>query len=67
MKKKPFFFNVFCVAFFTVGGAGIGKASAQVQEPDYTSKAPRFVFPSTLDEQEAALKSNPLLARFNEA
>ncbi len=34
------------------------------REPDYTSKVPQFTYPETLAEQEEALKTNPLLARF---
>lgn len=34
------------------------------QGPDYTSQVPRYTFPSTLAEQEAQLRDNPLLARF---
>lgn len=37
------------------------------QGPDYTSKVPHFTFGKTLDEQEAQLKANPLLARFRES
>ncbi|MBM3492739.1 MAG: glycoside hydrolase family 32 protein [Armatimonadetes bacterium] len=35
--------------------------------PDYTSKVPKFGFATTLAEQEAQLKDNPLLARFRES
>lgn len=34
---------------------------------DYTSKVPQFTFPTTLEEQEEALKTNPLLQRFKES
>jgi len=64
MKKIRFFLNFFYVVFFTIG-VSIGRSSSQVKAPDYTSKVPRFVFPATLKEQEAALKTNPLLTRFN--
>lgn len=33
--------------------------------PDYTSKVPFYTFPTTLEEQEAALQTNPLLQRLN--
>ncbi len=36
---------------------------AQAAQPDYTSKVPKYSFPNTLPEQEAALKTNPLLQR----
>ncbi|MEM7533912.1 MAG: glycoside hydrolase family 32 protein [Chloroflexota bacterium] len=32
---------------------------------DYTSKVPFYSFPNTLEEQEAALESNPLMQRLN--
>jgi beta-fructofuranosidase len=34
---------------------------------DYTSRAPRFTFAESLTEQEAQLKTNPLLQHFGEA
>ena len=34
---------------------------------DYTSKAPRFTFAGTLPEQEAQLRDNPLLQRYQSA
>ena len=36
-------------------------------QPDYASRVPRFAFGNALDEQEAQLKSNPLVARFAES
>ncbi|MEM7131099.1 MAG: glycoside hydrolase family 32 protein [Chloroflexota bacterium] len=33
--------------------------------PDYTSKVPFYTFPTTLEEQEAALATNPLMQRLN--
>jgi len=43
----------------TLAGAG--------DQPDYTSKVPRYVFADTLAAQEAQLKKNPLLKRFAES
>ncbi|MDQ3624154.1 MAG: glycoside hydrolase family 32 protein [Verrucomicrobiota bacterium] len=40
---------------------------AQEKPRDYTSKAPRFPFATSLAEQETQLKDNPLLLRFREA
>lgn len=38
---------------------------AQDQEaPDYTSPVPQYTFPTTLEEQEDALRANPLMQRF---
>ena len=42
-------------------------ASAPARRPDYTSKVPAYTFADTLDEQEAQLGTNPLLARFAES
>lgn len=44
-------------------------ASAVIAQetPDYTSKVPKFNYPSTLQEQEEALKENPLMLRFAES
>ena len=38
----------------------------QENQEDYTSSVPRYTFADTLEEQEAQLKSNPLLQRFKE-
>jgi beta-fructofuranosidase len=35
--------------------------------PDYASRVPRYTFATTLGEQEAQLRDNPLLARFRES
>jgi len=35
--------------------------------PDYTSRVPRYTFGTTLAEQEAQLRDNPMLARFAES
>jgi len=40
---------------------------AQPSQPDYTSKVPQYTFPNTLTEQEAALKTNPLMLRLVES
>jgi len=40
---------------------------AEDTQPDYTSKAPRFKFANTLEEQESQLKNNWLLKRFRES
>lgn len=43
------------------------KADGQVASSDYTSKVPKFTFAITLPEQEAQLKTNPLMLRFVES
>ncbi|MHC4337940.1 MAG: GH32 C-terminal domain-containing protein [Planctomycetota bacterium] len=48
-----------------VTGSALGEqASADPKQPDYTSKVPKFVFADTLEEQEAQLRTNPLIKRF---
>jgi beta-fructofuranosidase len=40
------------------------RAFAEERQPDYTSRVPKFTFADTLAEQEAQLKTNPLILRF---
>ncbi|MCX7824558.1 MAG: GH32 C-terminal domain-containing protein [Verrucomicrobiae bacterium] len=42
-------------------------AIARDKQPDYTSRVPKFTFAGTLEEQEAQLKTNPLMLRFAES
>jgi beta-fructofuranosidase len=42
-------------------------AHAQEKKPSYKSLVPAYSFPNTLEEQEEALKTNPLLLRFHES
>jgi len=35
----------------------------QEKEPDYTSRVPKYTFADTLEEQEAQLKTNPMMQR----
>ncbi|MGV3556571.1 glycoside hydrolase family 32 protein [Larkinella arboricola] len=51
-----------CLAWLGIGGA-IGQEKAA----DYTSKVPFYTFGTTLEEQEAQLKTNPLMLRLNES
>ncbi len=37
------------------------------EQPDYTSKVPKFTFASNLGEQEEQLKTNPLMLRFKQS
>jgi beta-fructofuranosidase len=49
-------------------GVGIpARSTALAQPPDYTSKVPKYIFADTLEEQEAQLKTNPLLLRMMES
>jgi len=47
--------------------SAISIASAEPTQKDYTSRVPQFTYPETLEEQEAALKDNPLMQRFAES
>src|SRR5688572_22574828 len=42
-------------------------ATTLAQETDYTSKVPKYTFANTLQEQEAQLKTNPLMLRLIES
>ena len=42
-------------------------ASAEEKQRDFTSKVPQYIFADTLDEQEAQLRTNPLLLRMSES
>jgi len=44
--------------------SAISIASAEPTQKDYTSRVPQFTYPETLEEQEKALKDNPLMQRF---
>lgn len=44
-----------------------GSRAADDKPIDYTSKVPKFTFAQTLAEQEAQLKTNPLVERFAES
>jgi beta-fructofuranosidase len=58
--------KIFWFLFLVVAGIQTG-ISQQAGSPDYTSKVPQFIFPGNLEEQEAKLRSNPLLLRFQES
>ena len=58
------------LVFVFITGMGLGKQSlAQPgqNEPDYTSKVPKYTFSNSLEEQEGQLKTNPLMLRFMES
>jgi beta-fructofuranosidase len=55
-------------AFAFLAGVGLtGHVLAEEKQPDYTSKVPQYAFAETLPEQEAQLKTNPLLLRLIES
>ncbi len=43
------------------------QSKALKEEPDYTSRVPKYTFANTLKEQQAQLKTNPLMLRFIES
>ena len=60
-------FGKWLFAAVLLAGPGAQWSQAQQAKPDYTSKVPFYTFPRTLDAQEAALKTNPLLLRLRAA
>ncbi len=59
MKKYLIFIFIF--------GHVLTNNSFAQQSEDRTSKAPKFTFSNTLDEQEAQLETNPTMLRFKES
>ncbi len=56
------------IAIVLTAGWGLEKRSlAEQKQPDYTSRVPKYTFADTLAEQEAQLKTNPLMLRFVES
>ena len=52
------------IALVCLAGFGAeGRSLAGEKPPDYTSRVPRYTFADRLDEQEAQLKTNPLMLR----
>jgi len=44
-----------------------GQTLAQEEKTSFKSLVPQYSFPNTLEEQEEALKTNPMLLRFHES
>jgi len=70
MKKKlPVSLSLAIATAFLVGlgpdkwSLAEEKSPVEEKEPDYTSRVPKYTFADTLKEQEAQLKTNPLLQR----
>lgn len=55
------------IAVLVLCAAGFSTAYSQFVPPDYTSKVPKYTFAATLEEQEAQLKTNPLMLRLIES
>jgi len=64
MRKNLLLFSSLVIVTMLLVGLGSERRSfAEEEKPDYTSRAPRYTFADTLQEQEAQLKANPLLLR----
>ncbi|MBN2271836.1 MAG: glycoside hydrolase family 32 protein [Sedimentisphaerales bacterium] len=44
-----------------------GQSTTEREDPDYTSRVPKYTFADTLKEQEEQLRKNPLMLRFAES
>ena len=72
MKRRSFLKQTSVMAvslvFPTRKTLGAGRQSrARREKRDNTSRVPKYTFSDTLDEQEAQLKTNPLILRFKES
>ena len=68
MKKKVLICLGLAMATICMPGFGLRKTSfGQRKQRDYTSRVPKYTFADTLAEQEAQLKTNPMLKRFAES
>ncbi|MHC4499420.1 MAG: hypothetical protein ACYS21_09950, partial [Planctomycetota bacterium] len=56
--------SVVASALLLTGSAVGREGAADPKQPDYTSKVPKFTFADTLAEQEAQLRTNPLMEQF---
>ena len=67
MQKMKILKSIGIIALASIFCMTVISVQAQGQATDYTSKVPHFKFGTTLEEQEAQLKTNPLLLRMNES
>ena len=67
--KKGATLVVFCVAIPTMCVIVLGgeERSQTESQPDYTSRVPKYTFADTFEEQDAQLKTNPMIQRFIES
>ena len=66
MKNGPMLV-VSCLAIATMCTIVLGgekRSKLEKNQPDYTSRVPKYTFADTLEEQEAQLKTNPMIQRF---
>ena len=64
-KKVRTLTNFYILPFLFIIIAG--QTRAQEEKTSFKSLVPQYSFPSTLEEQLEALKTNPLLLRFHES
>jgi beta-fructofuranosidase len=72
MKRRSFLKHtgLMSAAWLLPAGKTFGvrrQSKAMKEEPDYTSRVPKYTFANTLKEQEVQLKTNPLILRFIES
>ena len=63
-RKRVRLFAIVAIATIVMAGFVLEKrAMAEQKQRDYTSRVPKYTFADTLQEQEAQLKTNPLMQR----
>ncbi len=63
-RQRVRLFASVAIAIMVLAGFGLEKRSmAGQKQRDYTSRVPKYTFADTLQEQEAQLKTNPLMQR----
>ena len=67
-RKESVLLLSVAIATMLMSGVGREERSLAAEGPsDYTSRVPKFTFADTLEEQEAELKTNPLMQRLIES
>ena len=56
--------KIFSIMSMYMFSCGPEQKVEEEKRPDYTSPVPQYTFPATLEEQEVALSTNPLMERF---
>jgi len=72
MKRRSFLKQTGGIAAAWVVPAGnilgaVRPSKPPKEQPDYTSRVPKYTFGNTLQEQQMQLKANPLILRFQES
>ena len=65
--RVPAFLSMAIAAICLTGFGSPQRSRAAENQPDRTSRVPKYTFADTLDEQEAELKANPLMQRLIES